>query len=213
MLSFYTYTPADTFLYLLDSNLSNYRLLPLCLFRNEHSAFMGFAIIKALPSLYWDSKNDKCFTHVSWIAVGSLWPITEPSSTEFTVYVVFFTVQGRLLYPTELLIIRKLNLLHTVKFPNAGVTQECEEFPTIAGIAIRGPATTESRTGSLETHTAGFSLLALHGKRGSKTTDHTSLRGLRQMENKHKRQNNVETNSSTTLPPVLGNSSVLISYP
>lgn len=31
----------QTVLYLLDSNLSNYKLLPLCLFQNEHSAFMG----------------------------------------------------------------------------------------------------------------------------------------------------------------------------
>lgn len=55
------------------------------------------AVIKALPALYWDYKNCKCFPHVSWTAVGSLWPITGPSSTQFTVYGVFFTVQWRLL--------------------------------------------------------------------------------------------------------------------
>lgn len=93
-----------------------------------------------------------------------------------------------LVYNTELLIISKLNLLGTVRFPNSGIIQESEEFPTITGIAIRGPTTTESRTGSLETSAAGFSLLALHGTRGSKTTDHTSLRGLRQMENICNRQ-------------------------
>lgn len=122
---------------------------------------------------------------MSWIVVGSLWPITGTSSTELTVYEVFFTVQSRLLYNAgRLLTISKLNLLHTVRFPNTGIAQESEEFPTIAGIAIRGPATTESRTGSPETSAAGFSALALHSMRGSKTPDHTSLRGLRQMEKK-----------------------------
>lgn len=70
-------------------------------FKRSSQFLRDYAVIKALHSLYWDYKNYECFTHVSWIVVGSLWPITEPSWMEFTAYDVFFTMQWRLWFLTQ----------------------------------------------------------------------------------------------------------------
>lgn len=133
---------------------------------------------------------------MSWIIVGSLWPITEPSSTELTAYEVFFMVQWRLLYNTELLLISKLIYYKQLGFQILVLSRKVKNSWLLLALPLEGLLL--QRAGTLGTSAAGFSLSALHSTRGSKTTDHTSLRDLKQMENKYITQNLM---SRPTAPP------------